>query len=489
MKLLFLILILVSHTTFCQPVYLVNEVSKAAEPSGGVAMLNEFIKANLQPPIRSTARGLNGGVFVKGIVEPDGRMTNLEVSRSLDSLIDREALRLLGLYRAWKPAIREGQAVRQTLTYPVFFRTAALPAYDPDQQALYEYFDKNQVPTADTTKYEYRSQIPVDDRGFVRDQVEYQQNRKGKWKTVTSLSFQKEEIWFQFSNGARRDSIRAFKIIAQADDLTGSREELIVQKDGKILTQTSYPGNGKPSQSRKIYYLSGMLKEERRPLGINTTRIEDWYENGQLRSVMDLTDGVKYAVGQVWDQAGNQTVQQGKGWAKIGVNPFDERAVYEEGQVLDSLKTGRWTGKLADSTLVYEEIYESGEFKKGVANVEGTSVDYLTPFASSPQFKGENGVQDMYRFLGQNIRYPIEASRSKITGKVILSFMVNKDGSSSDFQIEKSAHKALDQEALRVAKLMGGHWQPAQMKGRAIRIRYTLPISFGIQQASTPPLR
>ena len=171
MKLLFLFLTLFSYTTFCQPVYQVNEVSKGAEPSGGVALLNDFIKANLQIPIRSAARGLNGGVFVKGIVEPDGRMTNLEISRSLDSLIDREALRLLSLYRAWKPAIREGQPVRQTVTYPVFFRTASLPAYDANQQALYEYFDKNQVPTADSTKYEYRSQIPVDARGFVRDQV------------------------------------------------------------------------------------------------------------------------------------------------------------------------------------------------------------------------------------------------------------------------------------------------------------------------------
>lgn len=482
MKLLCLFLILFSYDTFCQPVYLVNEVSKAAEPSGGVAMLNEFIKANLQPPIRSTARGITGGVFVKGIVEPDGRMTNLEISRSLDSLIDREALRLLGLYRAWKPAIRDGQPVRQTVTYPVFFRTAALPAYDANQQALYEYFDKNQVPTADTTKYEYRSQIPVDERGFVRDKVEYQQNRKGKWKMISTLPFLKEEIWFRFSYGARRDSIRAFKIIAQADDLTGSREEMIVQKDGKILTQTTYPGLGQPSQSRKIYYLSGMLKEELRALSMNVVRVEDWHENGQLRSVMDLTDsGGKYAIGQVWDQAGNQIVQQGNGWAKIWVNPFDEGSVYEEGQVLDSLKTGRWTGKLSDSTLVYEEFYENGKFQKGVASVEGTSVDYLTPSASSPQFKGKNGVQDMYKFLGQNIRYPMEAARSKITGKVILSFMVNKDGSSSDFQIEKGAHKALDQEALRVAKLMGGHWQPAHVKGRAIRVRYTLPISFGVQ--------
>lgn len=478
MKLLFLLFVFVSYNTFCQPVYLANEVSQPAEPSGGTIMLNEFIKANVQIPIRSAAKGLNGGVFIKGIVEPDGRMTNLEVSRSLDSLVDQEALRLLGLYRAWKPAIREGQAVRQTMTYPVFFRTAALPAYDADKQTLFEYFNKNQVPTSDTTQYEYRSLIPVDERGFVRDKVEYQQNRKGKWKTVSTLPFQKEEIWFRYSYGAKRDSIRAFKIIAQSDDQTGSREEMIVQKDGKLLTQTTYPGGGKPSQSSKTYYLSGLLKEERSPLAITTVRIEDWFENGQLHSVMDQEDGVKYAIGQVWNQAGTQLVKDGNGWAKITVNPFNEGMVYEEGRVQESLKTGRWTGKLADSTLAYEEFYESGTFQKGVGNVNGTAVDYKTPFASSPQFKGENGVQDMYRFLAQNIRYPIEAMRSKITGKVFLSFMVNKDGSSSDFQIEKGTHKSLDQEALRVVKLMNGHWQPAHLKGRAIRIRYTLPITF-----------
>lgn len=478
MKSLFFFLIVLSSHAFCQSAYLPNEVSKTAEPSGGVTMLNEFIKANLQIPIRSAARGLNGGVFIKGIVEPDGRMTHLEVTRSLDSLMDREALRLLHMYRAWKPAIREGQAVRQIMTYPVFFRTAALPTYDPDKEILYEYFDNNQLPTSDTTQYAYRSQIPVDERGFVRNEVEYQQNRKGKWKTISTLPFHKNAFWFRFPSGARLDSIRAFRIFAEPDNRDGAREELIVQNDGKILAQIAYPGGGKPSQSSKTYYFSGVLQEERSPIRINTIRIVDWYENGQLHSVMDLEDGVKHAVGQVWDQAGNQLVQDGNGWAKISVNPYDEGIVYEEGQVQDSLKSGRWTGKRADSTLLYEEFYESGKFQKGVASVNGKSVEYGTPFASSPQFKGENGVQDMYRFLAQNIRYPGEAMRSKITGKIIMTFMVNQDGSTSDFQIEKGAHKSLDQEALRVAKLTDGHWQPAHLKGRAVRVRYTLPITF-----------
>jgi TonB family protein len=478
MKSFFLLLIMVSSNAFCQPTYLPNEVSKTAEPSGGVTMLNEFIKANLQISIRSAAKGLNGGVFIKGIVEIDGRMTNLEVTRSLDSLIDREALRLLHLYRAWKPAIREGQAVRQIMTYPVFFRTAALPTYDPDEELLYEYFDKNHLPTSDTMQYAYRSKIPVDERGFIKNEAEYQQSRKGKWKTISKLPFHKEEFWFRFPSGTRLDSIRAFKIFADPDTRSGAREELIVQSDGKILAQIAYPGGGKPSQSSRTYYFSGVLKEERSPIGLNTTRIVDWYENGLLHTIMDLEDGIRPAIGQVWDQAGNQMVQDGNGWAKISVNPYDEGIVYEEGQVQDSLKTGRWTGKLADSTLMYEEFYESGKFQKGVANVEGTMVEYEKPFTSSPQFKGENGVQDMYRFLAQNIRYPVEAMRSKITGKIILSFMVNQDGSTSDFKIEKGVHKSLDQEALRVAKLTDGHWQSAHLKGRAIRMRYTLPITF-----------
>ena len=153
MKKLVAVFFLLSYSAVCRQVYQVHEVEKPAEPSGGIVLLNQFITANLQTPIKSAAKGMNGRVFAKGIIGPDGSITGLEIARSIDNLSDREALRVMSLYKAWKPAVTKDKIVRQITTFPVTFRTAVMPDFDSTENVLQEYFDKNNTLTSHEKKY------------------------------------------------------------------------------------------------------------------------------------------------------------------------------------------------------------------------------------------------------------------------------------------------------------------------------------------------
>lgn len=474
MKKLVSILLFLSYSAVCQQVYQVHEVEKPAEPSGGIAQLNQFIAANLQIPIKSAAKGMNGRVFIKGIVEPDGSMTGLEIARSMDSVSDREALRVMNLYKAWKPAIIKDKIVRQVTTFPVTFRTAVMPDFDSTENAIQEYFDKNNILTTDKNKYKFRNMIPVDERGYVRSDILYQESRSGKWKTLRTIPFKKTEFWAKISGPTQMDSVKAFRVSARMDNWESSYEEVIFQEDGKLLSYSVYPGSGRPPSLGKFYYKNGMLHEEQIVLN-EISKVTNWYDNGQIKSVRELGGGKGVVVKNSWDRDGTPNVKDGNGWAKIPGNSYEGKSVFEEGKVLNGSKTGRWTGKLADSTLLYEEFYENGKLTKGVSEFDGEKSDYGNDAATSPQFHG--GPDKMYQFLGQNLKNPVNALQGN-QGRVVVSFLVNEDGTLGDYKIENGIVESTNQEVLRVVKLMSGKWEPGTLKGQKIKARFNLVVNF-----------
>ena len=92
-----------------------------------------------------------------------------------------------------------------------------------------------------------------------------------------------------------------------------------------------------------------------------------------------------------------------------------------------------------------------------------------------PQFPGGQG--ELMKFLRNNVKYPAEAQKKKIEGRVIVTFVVNKKGRIIDPMVERSAHPLLDAEALRVIKRMP-KWTPGRMNGESVNVKYRLPITF-----------
>ena len=95
-----------------------------------------------------------------------------------------------------------------------------------------------------------------------------------------------------------------------------------------------------------------------------------------------------------------------------------------------------------------------------------------------PQFPG--GMNEAMKFLAMNIKYPISAQQAKIEGRVIVQFVVEKDGSVSDVKVMRGVNSELDAEAIRVVSMMP-KWIPGKQRGKAVAVKYTMPIMFRLQ--------
>ena len=96
----------------------------------------------------------------------------------------------------------------------------------------------------------------------------------------------------------------------------------------------------------------------------------------------------------------------------------------------------------------------------------------------APLFPG--GESELMSWLGKNLNYPIRAQENGISGRVIVGFVVEKDGSISNVQVVKGVDKDLDAEAIRVVKKMP-KWQPGKNNGHAVRSFFNLPVKFELR--------
>ena len=98
---------------------------------------------------------------------------------------------------------------------------------------------------------------------------------------------------------------------------------------------------------------------------------------------------------------------------------------------------------------------------------------------NNPEFPG--GQQAMMKYIAENIKYPVIAMENGIQGRVICQFVVEKDGKPSNIQVVRTSGDAsLDKEAVRVISSMP-KWKPGMQQGKAVRVTFTLPVSFRLQ--------
>ena len=95
-----------------------------------------------------------------------------------------------------------------------------------------------------------------------------------------------------------------------------------------------------------------------------------------------------------------------------------------------------------------------------------------------PTFPG--GMSALMQYLSKNIKYPPVAEENGIQGRVICTFVVERDGSVSDIRIAKGVDPSLDKEAIRVVSAMP-KWIPGRQNGQSVRVKYTLPVTFRLQ--------
>ncbi len=137
--------------------------------------------------------------------------------------------------------------------------------------------------------------------------------------------------------------------------------------------------------------------------------------------------------------------------------------------------------KAADKTKVMEVSNvkaQEGTVAASKASKTSDNGDIFVVVEDMPSYPG--GMQECMRFLAQNMKYPVEAQKAGTQGRVILSFIVNKDGSISNVEVMRSVSKELDAEAVRVVQSMP-KWKPGKQRGQAVDVRFTMPVTFHLQ--------
>lgn len=95
-----------------------------------------------------------------------------------------------------------------------------------------------------------------------------------------------------------------------------------------------------------------------------------------------------------------------------------------------------------------------------------------------PQFPG--GEKAINEFISKTLQYPVIAQENGIQGKVVCSFIINQDGSVTDAEVVSGVDPSLDREALRIVSAMP-KWTPGTQRGKAVRVKYTMPVTFTLQ--------
>ncbi len=212
--------------------------------------------------------------------------------------------------------------------------------------------------------------------------------------------------------------------------------------------------NGSATGLYTDYYINGKLETRVTQNADNLTRKqESWYQNGQKKedSIWNLNLGkVQYTLISFWDSTGRQTITNGTG-DLITYNP--------------------------DQTIDYTETYQKGILIQGKSYDE-TGKEYIYDGPNSeqmPEFPG--GINALSQYLSANLKYPKEARKNRISGKVSVSFMVGRDGMVKDVQVFDRKLGYGIEEAIRVVSEMP-NWQPGLQYGRPVR--YRMPITFSL---------
>lgn len=107
--------------------------------------------------------------------------------------------------------------------------------------------------------------------------------------------------------------------------------------------------------------------------------------------------------------------------------------------------------------------------------VEEEEEEIFMSVEENPEFPG--GLEAVYKFVGQNLKYPELAKQNNITGKVYIQFVVEKDGSVGNVKVLRDIGGGCGAEALRVVKMLP-KWKPGKQRGKAVRCYFTLPVVY-----------
>lgn len=245
-----------------------------------------------------------------------------------------------------------------------------------------------------------------------------------------------------------------------------------IQMKGKSETRDYLKENG----TFNYYFENGTTKKtvfyEK---GKATGKFSEWFENGQKHMegvfILDEKKPIsEQTIQNYWDKNNNQKVINGNG-------DFEEISTQgtASGKIKNGFKDGIWIGQNKTSATSYIETYESGKLKNGISKDKLNKEYPYSEVFSQP--KPKKGLGHFYKYIAKNFNIPKNASN--INGKILLRFVIHKDGSITDLKIIKSINTEFDEEAKRLISAYPD-WSPGEFRGIKVRTSYNIPLKFEI---------
>jgi hypothetical protein len=197
-----------------------------------------------------------------------------------------------------------------------------------------------------------------------------------------------------------------------------------------------------------------------------------FYENGSKKMELEYFEFQKNSpinvkLNQYWNPHGEQLVINGNGL-------YDDKGegYSDSGEIKNGIKEGVWTGEF-NKKYKYTEEYKKGVLISGISIDENKKQSKYKTLESKPEPKG--GIQNFYQYIGKNFIIP--KGLESLKGKIITTFMVNKEGKIVELKTTQSLLELLDQEAIRVISSFP-QWTPGKQRGQNVRVLYSIPITL-----------
>ncbi|WP_029281780.1 energy transducer TonB [Pedobacter sp. R20-19] len=238
---------------------------------------------------------------------------------------------------------------------------------------------------------------------------------------------------------------------------------------GKRSETTSYQ-NGIPFGTSTYYHPNGKIKRQIEYVPTNPSINQMIGTNSSLTNFI-LNTNSKLIFDA--DSSGKVNIENGKGHFKEVIK-YKEFEKVEEGDYLDGMKIGLWTGYDTKANYTFKENYEANKLVSGESIKNGVTYKY-TASMQPPEYKG--GINAWNRFIASTTKYPAEALKNRIRGTVKTSFVVDSTGKVVDIKVEKSIDPLLDEEAKRVLRY-AFKWEPGRERGIPVRVKYNQSFNF-----------
>lgn len=233
-----------------------------------------------------------------------------------------------------------------------------------------------------------------------------------------------------------------------------------IDSSGKVRSIYYYV-KGKIEGSSRDFFANGEIEKKGYYLnGKMNGKWQTYHPNGKIKEEELFVEGLSEGENKYYDSTGK----------------LEEIWFYEKDKLIKRVKANQQVMP-SDST---NGLNIEGKGQSEIYSV----VDKSPCFIGTNQAKKKNSPTgkdcspaDMYRFLGENIKYPELAQKLNVSGKVFVKFVIEKDGSVGEVEILTGLCQSLEEETIRVLKLMP-KWSPEYQDDKAVRVYYTLPIVF-----------